>query len=856
MGLASVVRSVQSADAGADHTRFRQWATRAAKTDRGNVALRLVAAQLCLASREPREATDILQQTETCTSWESNFIEGFLDLLAGRAPSSDVPEPPRDTKPQLIEASRWLAAAKAFGDDTPEEGYRIIGELLRERGESPMVILPLWQCLPAFDLPERQGDAPAAELIEALRGVTHKVRVPVEQANLARWAAAVGECDLACRLWDETEDGEESDCELYREDYAHLLCHLAVRAAKSGEPLQAVAGLRQAASIVDRIGDSKRVNSDRLKRLARQLERDTLTARLLARLFPEANGALGTACRYGFLATPIDDCADLSRALSANRPQAIDDAWEHALDEHASDARFLHGLAVVYWEQALANHARGRPQEDQWIRSTLLWALLLCTDEFWMDFLNQPEPDSREGEHDPGSKLLKVAIQNTLSLHSTIGQRHLAAGHIEEARPHAHCLDICRSDGDRMRETLMNHGVPFHLSLDPNRLEQVSRIAEDLLDDWCAKLVREAERETEDANAIQSLPEGIRKNYEGGISHLEPFVELGAPNVRLLHRALAWYNDWCYDLYVTRKVDFIRELIGPAGRLADMLAPHCARERGHAPENQALSQHYLLRGFAATDPEQKVEDYRNSLDWNSANDNAADLLNEAVVELFGSRLDKAIQLADDGRFNEAYEAIDLVEAEGCGHPQSATVERMHNEARQVRAVVSFRHSQRLADEGHFGQALAKAKDALRFASGEPAIQRFVEEMESLAPEEGMLRLMRVARQNLEQERHAAAIRLLSRVQDSSQFYEKAQQQLGGIYFRRGILASEKDPPDRKSAMRDFRTCLELIKDPAERKMVARRLSGDLNRQAVELIEQSQQFATAAQRIMDTVEGRK
>ena len=55
----------------------------------------------------------------------------------------------------------------------------------------------------------------------------------------------------------------------------------------------------------------------------------------------------------------------------------------------------------------------------------------------------------------------------------------------------------------------------------------------------------------------------------------------------------------------------------PARLIADQLATLCRKENAHTPENQALSQHFLLRGFTTDDPERAVSEYDEAAAWNS-----------------------------------------------------------------------------------------------------------------------------------------------------------------------------------------------------------------------------------------------
>lgn len=550
---------------------------------------------------------------------------------------------------------------------------------------------------------------------------------------------------------------------------------------------------------------------------ARRLELQVATTRLLTHLFPEGNGRGATPGRYQFLEKGIEQHPKLVQALlDSKREVSVQREWSQILADHQSDARFLHGLAVMYREQALASLERGKPDGHPWILSTTLWGLLLCTVEFWEYFSEARFTERNSGERLPlgpeqQDALFHKTLQGILSLHSTQGRRDLAAGRHEQAHVHLRCLDLCRTGGEALVVTLDEYSLPVNLNLEDSRLQRVTSIARNLLDDWGATLVREAEKVTEDAEAIKSLPKGIRKNYEGGIRYLEPFIKLNIPEVRVLRTSLEWYNDWCYDLYVTREIERIKALMLSARLVADQLAPLCIKGRGYPPENQALSQHFLLRGFATDEPEHATKEYKEALEWNPGNDNAEQLLGQAAQEVLMRQLQTAIECMERKQFREAYEVLDAVEE------KATDKERV----RGTRAVVCFRHANALADGGKFRDALIQAREALRLEPAHPVVKKFAAEMEEIAPEEDNLRYLREAQEAFEKARYDRAIKSASQVSAQSKFQRDARRLQSGAHFYRGIAAAKQERFDRAES--DLKRALELNDNREEREIISRQL---------------------------------
>ncbi len=564
--------------------------------------------------------------------------------------------------------------------------------------------------------------------------------------------------------------------------------------------------------------NEKTLISHEVKGHAQWLELQTAAHRLLRHLFPHADGINVEPGRYRFLEEAIGETPELLETLSNGHGDSVNRGWSKVLKKHRADPHFLHALAVMYREQAVASHVGGKPNRELWIISTSLWALLLSAEEFWDYFSkNRFTPRGNSGrvalEPEQQEELLEESVTNILSVHSRHGSTFFASGRHEPARVHLLCLDLCRTGNGVLEKKLHEYSMPYKLTPDSSRLKHVENCAEELLDNWCVNLVREAEKAVEDAEAIKSLPKGIRKNYEGGVRHLEPFIKLNIPVIRILRAGLAWYNDWCYDLYVTKDIEQIKTLMKPACMIADQLMPFCQNGIGHKPENQALSQHFLLRGFTDDDPEHAVKEYEEALRWNPANANAQTLLGDAKDKIYMEQLDAAVQCAEKGQFEEAYGVLDSVEKQ---------VEDK-NKIREARAVVNFKHGNSLAIEGKFREALKRARKAQQLKPHQPVIEEFVNEMEEYAPEEDNLRYLGNAQKEFEKEYYDKVITGASKVERHSRFHGQARQLKSAAYFQRGIEALKKETPDFTRAEKDLENSLALNDNIEEKKVVAKQL---------------------------------
>jgi tetratricopeptide (TPR) repeat protein len=590
----------------------------------------------------------------------------------------------------------------------------------------------------------------------------------------------------------------------------------------------------------------REINSQKLEERARSLELAIASSKLMSEVLEGEKSDGLRPERYRFLQTAIERRPRLLKALLDDKSSAFDREWSEVLKDNQTDVRFLHGLAVLFREQALAAVPNGKVDSHYWSVSTALWSLLLSSDKFWHYFSqsrltarDQVERADLNEDHQEG--LLEEALRDILALHSNLGSRNFAAERFDQAAVHLRCLNMCQGGRDALVKSLARHGFHYKLSLDEVRLEKVKATASELLDNWCATLVKEAEKAVEDAEAIKSLPKGIRKNYEGGIKRLEKFFRLKIPVVRVLMASLEWYNDWCYDLYVSKEMDRIKELMKPAREVADQLAPLCIKGLDYTPANQCLSQHFMLRGFTSGDPDQAIKEYEEALGWNTHNKNAQSLLGDKVQEVLKKQIDTAIECTDRKQFKEAYEILESAEKSGLGK----------EDMNFAWAVVYYRHANAMAEEGKFGEALACARKAQEMEPGQEVISDFVKQMEELAPEEENIKHMRGAQEALEEERYDQAIEKAARVLKRSKYIGSARRLQSAAYFYRGITHAEKRQFDKAEG--DLREALKLSENPEEREIISRQLEAVVEGDNIRLMNEAQD-AMEAEKYGECIEG--
>ena len=555
----------------------------------------------------------------------------------------------------------------------------------------------------------------------------------------------------------------------------------------------------------------------RLESLADGLERQLTSGCLLEALFDEPDPGSADACRHQILAAPASGREGLREALVERQAARVRSEWSRCLNEDKPDVRFLHALAVAYWERAL----RASSTEPPWRLSAALWGALLSCERFWNDFSQARLTDRgtdgrRDLDETEQERLAESVARSILSVHTTLGAREFAAARHGQAAVHLGCVEMWRRGPSAATQALEERGIAFPYRLDRTRGERLSALASRALRAWCDSLTRDAEKALQDAEAIKALPTGIRQNYAGAIAVVEPFVAMGIPAAPVLRAGLSWYNDWAYDLYTLRDTGQIQKLMAPARRMADQLLPLCTKHQGHVPDNQVLSMHFLLRGFTIEDdPKAAQREYEEALEWNPGNTNARNLLGDTMQRVVAKGLKTAMECLETGKYEEARRILDGVEE------TSEDNDALRAEVTRARAVACFREGRSLARDGRFKDALKLARQASSLQPGEEVLADFEKQMEEYAPEETVLRHLRTAQEALEADRYEEALRSVVRVERRSKFHAQALRLRSAAHFYLGIAAAKED--DLDGSRKQLESALELSEDPQDQAIIEKQI---------------------------------
>ncbi|WP_432167491.1 hypothetical protein [Streptomyces sp. bgisy031] len=556
----------------------------------------------------------------------------------------------------------------------------------------------------------RRRDGRAQALAEVVRRLADRLAEgspqadgggPLDAVTLARCAAAVGDHEVADRLWRRALNAD-ADADRIAAEYGTYLCHLAVAAKADGDPARALELLGRAAGHLPGEHPAHRRRDD--------LERNDRSDALLSHLFPDA---VQTWERPGRIPAVEAAMAEhpVWQALAADRADAVEREVTRFFARRAArdDIPVLHSMAVVYREEALAKLTRTGAADADLVTATVLWVLLLCHPGFWEAFAGRPGADGAAvpgaDASGPDAAYLRTSLtEELLTLHRSHGARALAEHREDQARLHLNCLTALRQGADVTRTLLAEGPLAGALpGVDEDLFAAVSDRAGALLDDWATDLVRAAEKRVDDPERVRALPDGIDKDYEEGIDSLANAVDHGFAPRNVLCTVVAWHNEWQNCLYQVGDRDHMRTVVTKAVRYAELLAQGAVKGRPHLRENQLLAAHYVDRGLLDRDTGKAVVYFELAMEWNPADTNAPQLLEQYRQDALFST---ALEHIKARRYPKALAELDRV-------PRTDATRKTLD---RLRTSTLINHGYVLLDAERLDEAVRSVRDAERVAA--------------------------------------------------------------------------------------------------------------------------------------------
>jgi hypothetical protein len=761
---------------------------------------------IMLDNNKREETAKLLQNVLPDDTVLAYLAQHLLHLLNG-TPLEDT-APSEDTL--LTPLSRdALSVVQAVASGRVQD---VCNHLLSQNTSKLLAILPPERILPLLcNYIQQKGMTVPDFLTDMFHSRARVVKDSAALVHLAWCASVLGNMEATCRLWEEalhTSTNDERHT-TWRQDFVRFLCHQAVREYSAGQSLDAADKLRLAARWT--MPDFGRQLSQKcLLEHARTLELRAITTHLLTYLFPDFDHTGTPSGRYHALGLTLAHSPQLSEALISRDRERIQQAWKKTFQEQCSQEqsinyRFLHTMSVLYREVALSKQAQRIDTEKDWITSTTLWILLLCTEAFWQHFTAGGEQsEQRKLSARQRDEVWQDALDNILVYHSTLARKSLAAGEHSQARIHARCLALGRQTAQRLLMQLEQADLTYSKKIAAERLAQIKTQTQKLLNEWGQSLLTEAEKNSNDGNSIAQLPRGIRKNYAGGIRVLEAFIRLDVPLIQVLLACLDKYNEWCNDLSFNGTRVQYRETAEAASLVCERLQRQCDKKNAYAAENRAIAQHLVYRGLTLVDvePERAIHFYGEAIAWGSDNPNLDDLMSRTHLQRIK---DIAQNYADKQQFEDAYTAI----------AQAEPLIKEQDAVKNLRMRICFRHARELVAQEKYTEALSRGKQALALEPANTILQRFISETEELLPEESYAQIIREAELALERQDFSQVQQLLARIPANSRQIKKVQD------MRQQVLQQQQIPFADKARLAEAEA-KAAEEEPLEREKLAKR----------------------------------
>lgn len=242
----------QQADA-QQRTQARQELMRAAYQDSSNEMLALFLASVSLENAAQRAAVTVLRNVQTHDRQLQHIFTFLATLLDKQAPEArTIPKAVATTPTALKLGYDLLQVAATFASHTPDKGYEVLNMLLRQYPNEIASYINIEHILPSFCAYLMKGGAAPPVIVDVIRNLSQGKLSSTQAVMLARCTTAIGELDAACRIWEQALAHDASPTSPLRQEYAKLLCHLAVVAHLAGNDQDAIHRLRQASEWQER----------------------------------------------------------------------------------------------------------------------------------------------------------------------------------------------------------------------------------------------------------------------------------------------------------------------------------------------------------------------------------------------------------------------------------------------------------------------------------------------------------------------------------------------------------------------------------------------------------------------------
>lgn len=251
LGMTAVTLRRYQQASGEEREHVHKHMNRVLNKDPWNIGMTLLSVYAYLKNNNKSEALSALQQAKMEDNFTRQICASLICLLEGDAPSADIfTEESVDVAEESVPAHRLLQAMIKFASNKQDEGYDKLLLVINSQPEMLNNIINAYKFLPSLCAYSTKRGLVPTQLAEWVRSMAGGLKDDTKTFTVARCAAAIGEKDTACRLYErllETDNDPESPV---RKEYVKYLCYLAVSNYKPGNRLETIFRLKLASRTV------------------------------------------------------------------------------------------------------------------------------------------------------------------------------------------------------------------------------------------------------------------------------------------------------------------------------------------------------------------------------------------------------------------------------------------------------------------------------------------------------------------------------------------------------------------------------------------------------------------------------
>ncbi len=200
----------------------------------------------------------------------------------------------------------------------------------------------------------------------------------------------------------------------------------------------------------------------------------------------------------------------------------------------------------------------------------------------------------------------------------------LARGEVDRARRHWNLVqelpEKARLVGQAFQPDLSGPNVRLESLTYDDLAQRLVRFRDDLAGEYLVA--------TREAMRYGTIPEGMRADYDKGLTYLRRLLSLDNQSVRLLTVLVEICGEYFLDLYHAGNPSALVEQVERFTPFALQLARMIEKDSAALPARAALAEFCKFRGFITRDRQEKLALYREALRFNPANENVRQLLDD------------------------------------------------------------------------------------------------------------------------------------------------------------------------------------------------------------------------------------